>query len=234
LTPARVYLALLYSGLVAGVWAGSHAAAVAGLDRTRAYAAMLLLLVPALGGSRLLFVAVRWRVYRTEPRRIGRWSEGGSSMYGGLLLAFLVSVPLLAALGVPFWTFWDAASVTMLVGMVFARAGCLANGCCAGRETAGVVGLRLADHRGVVRRRIPTQILEALAATAILAACIARWPRRAFEGDVFLFVVAAYGAARLLLEGMREDVERVGGFSLHRAVSAGLVALALAGRLALE
>src|SRR5690348_14105542 len=85
------YPFMLYLGLTFGVMAGTYAATQRGLNPARSYIAMLLLSASALAGARLLFVAANWRIYRHEPRRIWKRSEGGYALYGGLLLALLLS-----------------------------------------------------------------------------------------------------------------------------------------------
>ena len=218
----HAYPAFLYAGMVAGTVAATRAAAADGLPAARIYAAMVVLLLPALAGARLLFVVANARMYAREPGRIWRRSEGGYALYGGLLLALPVSVPLLRGLGLGFWAFWDLATITMLVGMVLARIGCSLNGCCAGRETNGPLGFASPNHRGVVRRRLPTQALEGAVAVALLAAVLAWRTRRPFEGAVFLGALGAYGTARALLEGLREEASR-----LQRALSLALAAVAV-------
>jgi phosphatidylglycerol:prolipoprotein diacylglycerol transferase len=197
------YTAMLYLGCTLGVFAGAAVAASAGLDPSRVSLATILLLIPALAGARLWFVLEHWSVYRRELRRIWRRSEGGAALHGGLLLSLVVSVPLLALLEIPFWTFWDAASYTMLIGLIFTRVGCLMNGCCAGRATSGRLGVWLPDHHGVWRRRIPTPLLEAGWAALVLAGAALAHAGSPFAGAVFLGVLAAYGAGRLLLEPTR-------------------------------
>jgi phosphatidylglycerol---prolipoprotein diacylglyceryl transferase len=197
------YQALLYAGCTTGVLAGAAVAGAAGLDEERFAAGAIALLVPALAGARLLFVLQHLGAYREAPRRIWARREGGASLLGGLVFAVAVSVPLLAAWRLPFWAFWDAAAITMLVGLVFTRVGCTLHGCCAGRPTSGAVGLVLGDLRGVRRRRRPTQLLEAGWALAVLAGALAAGdPLPA--GTVFAAVVAAYAAGRVALEPWRD------------------------------
>src|SRR5258708_25676526 len=127
------YPAMLYLGLVAGVVAGNVAAHAARIDAFRTYVATLILLIPALIGARLLYVASHWQIYRQDLRRIWDRNQGGNIMYGGLAAALLLSVPLLRGLRLSLGAFWDVASFTILTGMIFTRVGCLMNGCCAGR-----------------------------------------------------------------------------------------------------
>jgi phosphatidylglycerol---prolipoprotein diacylglyceryl transferase len=222
------YPALLYVGMALGMVAGSYAASVSGLDPGRVVVAIVLLTIPALVGARLLFVATHWRLYRNEPRRILRRTEGGAAMQGGLPLALLVSVPLLAALEIPVGAFWDVATFTALIALIFARLGCLLHGCCAGRPTTGLVGLDLPDHRGIWRRRVPTQLLDAGWAALVMVGAAGLWSVRPFPGAVFLAALGAYALGRFVLEPTREGRVRLGALDLQRAlaVASGLTALA--------
>ncbi len=229
----HAYPAMLYVGLVFGVTGGNYVAKLARMDSTRVYVATLLLTVPALAGARLLFVASHWKVYRRSPERIWRPDEGGAALYGGLLLAFSISVPLLPAMGLGFWAFWDVATFTILIGMVFTKIGCLLNGCCAGRPSAGALALYLPDHHGVWARRIPSQLLETGWGALLLLGASVGWRHAPFDGALFLSAAAGYGLGRVPLESTRETIDRVGSVSLNRAISWSLAALSFATLLAL-
>ena len=107
------------------------------------YVVTLVLIAIGLFGARLLFVASHWRFYRAELGRIWKGREGGASQPGGLLLTLAVSVPCLAAFHLPLGAYWDVGIFAILVGTIFARVGCLLNGCCSGRATASWFGVRL-------------------------------------------------------------------------------------------
>jgi len=223
------YPAMLYLGIVSGILAQLRAAETLHLDSSRALAATLLLLMPALVGARLLFVATHLESFRRQPLRIWRAQEGGAAMYGGLLLATPLSIPLLDLFSLSFGEFWDCASFTLLIGMIITRAGCVLNGCCAGRPSDGPLGINLPDRHGVWKRRIPVQALEAAWGLAILAGGIACWGRLPFPGLHFLHTLGAYGAGRIVLESAREVQDGFRGFSLNRAISLVFVGASLAG-----
>jgi phosphatidylglycerol:prolipoprotein diacylglycerol transferase len=225
------YPAFLYVGMVLGLIGGNYAANVSGLDSVRVFVAMLLLIIAALVGARLLFVATYWPIYRREPSRIWRRSEGGAALQGGLVLAVALSVPLLAAIGLPFGAFWDVATFTMLIGLVFTRIGCLLHGCCGGRPTQGRFALYLPDQHGIWRRRIPTQLLEGGWGMLILLGAVGLWHERPFPGAIFLAAVAAYACGRFILEPMREHQDRIGALDVQRTLAAALGTVALAGLL---
>jgi len=222
------YPAMLYLGMVVGVFAGAHVAQLSGMNPNRFAAASAVLLAPALVGSRLLFVLSHWHVYRRDLSRIWRRSEGGMAMYGGLILAVPLSILLLRAMHLPFAEFWDAATFTILVGMVFTRVGCLLNGCCSGRPTSAWCGFNLPDHRGIWQQRIPTQIIEMTWATVILCAAIFMWDSRLPAGAIFCLLIVAYGSGRFLLEPLRDrDTSR--NRVMIQTTSLLLVIAALAG-----
>jgi prolipoprotein diacylglyceryltransferase len=197
---------MLYLGCVAGVYVGAAVAGESGLDESQFALITIGLLLPAMVGARAWFVVRHLDLYRHEPRRIAARAEGGAALFGGLAVGVVVSVPVLAVGGLAFWTFWDAAIVTMLVGLIVTRFGCLLNGCCAGRPTDGRLGLRLPNVGGRWQRRYPTQLLEAAFGGLVLAGALTLRHVLPFDGALFLSVVALYCAARLVLEPMREDV----------------------------
>jgi prolipoprotein diacylglyceryltransferase len=111
---------------VAGVYAGAQVARGAGMPEVRWILAAITLLAVALAGARLLYL-------RAHPGPMWQRDAGGAAPYGGLIAGLLRSIPVLTAVQLPFWRFWDAASITMLTGLIFTRIGCAMNGCCAGR-----------------------------------------------------------------------------------------------------
>jgi phosphatidylglycerol---prolipoprotein diacylglyceryl transferase len=213
------YPAMLYAGLVFGVVAGSIAARKAGIDTLHAYIATLILIIPALAGARLLFVAVHWEVYGHNLSRIWNRREGGYVMYGGLPIVLLLSIPLLRALQLNFGTFWDVSSFTILLGMIFTRIGCFLNGCCYGRKSSSWIGVRLPDSRGIWDRRFPTQILEALCGGLMLICAVLVWRWRPFPGSVFLLVTLGYSGLRFLTEFAREVQPAASRFGIAHAIS---------------
>ena len=215
----RAYPFFLFLGLTFGIIAGTQAGIRAGLNPTRLYIALILLTIPALIGSRLMYVLTHIDFYRRNPSAIWATRSGGAALYGGLLLALLLSWPVLHFMRLSIGGFWDAALITLLVGMIFTRIGCLLNGCCAGRVTSRWLGFNLPDENGVYRRRFPTQMLELLLAALLLLAAAVLWTRRPFDGVIFLGAVAIYSAARLALGTMRESLGTAASINLYNAVS---------------
>jgi phosphatidylglycerol:prolipoprotein diacylglycerol transferase len=227
------YPAMLYLGLTLGAIAGDYAAHIVALPPDRLVIGIMLLTIPGFLGSRLLFIAINWTVYRREPRRIWRRSEGGSAMLGGLVLAVAVSPPLLSVVSLPFCEFWDVATFVALISLIFGRVGCHLHGCCSGRPSAGPFTLELPNYRGVYRRRIPTQLLEAGWGLFLLSGAVGLWKHAPVPGALFLFTVAGYGAGRIVLQQLREQQERLGALNIQQGLCVGMIGLSLIGLLLL-
>ena len=220
------YPAMLYLGVALGIVAQNFAAHAAGIPAGRVWIATLALLPLALVGARLLHVAGHWDDYRHDLPRIVDRATGGMAMYGGLIVMLPASLIVLALLDVPYWRFWDVTIYLILLAMVCTRIGCLLNGCCAGRPTAGRFGVELRDVHGIVTRRVPTQLLEAALAAALLCVAVAAWAVVERPGELFLVVAAGYGVGRTLLQPLRSARNRFDGMLLLSVV---IVVLAVAG-----
>lgn len=222
------YTVFLSVGLVAGILAGNAAAHKSGLDAFRVYLATCVLMAIALMGARLLYVMSHWRFYRKNRRLIWQRGQAGLALYGGLFLALPVSLPLLAALRVPWGGFWDVAVFTILSGMVFTRIGCLMNGCCGGRISRSRLAITLPDVHGGGHKRLPLQLFEAVWAALLLVIAAFLRETMPFPGGLFLCMTAAYATGRLVLQSLREPEADSGKFGTQHWISAATLLISAA------
>ncbi len=177
---------------------------------------------------------------------------GGLTYYGGFVGASVGAFFLLRRDRFPFWKAADMAGFAVPLGLAFGRMGCLLAGCCFGRETDVPWALvfpagSAASEAEWKAHRLgsmslpslpvhPTQIYESAACLVIAAlAHYVVMPRKRYDGQVFLFFVAAYALARFGLEYLRDD-DRGGLASLSTSQWIGvlLAAFALATHTALR
>lgn len=171
---------------------------------------------------------------------------GGLTYYGGFIGATAIAVPLLKRDRFPFWKAADFAAIGIPLGLAFGRMGCVLAGCCFGAEChlpwalsfppgspaseaqfdAHLIGTKMLPSLPVH----PTQVYESAASLAICAVC---WfwvnPRKRYDGEVFVWFLGLYAAARFLIEILRRDA-RGGliGLSTSQLIGVGLVAAAYA------
>ena len=199
------YHVMIYAALLVAVFLTVHLAQADGLNPDRAAVATVLLFIPGFAGARLLYAARHWDHFRRDPARILRRSEGGLSLYGGLLGVMAGVVPVLWALDLPFARFLDALFVGMLGGLVVAKGACLLNGCCYGRATDHWCGVNLPDDRGVWRRRFPSQPIEMAWAAVVFLLMLALYSASPPPGTVACAAVALHPVGRLLLQKLRDE-----------------------------
>ena len=221
---------MLYIGFVLGVMCGAQES---GLDYARFSASALILLVPALIGGRMWYLMAHPKLLAGRTG-IASMQDAGAGLYGGLVLSFIVSWPVLRLTGLEFWRFWDGAAVVLLVGMAVTRVGCLMTGCCAGRETQGPFGIWLPDHFGEWKRRYPTQLFEAGWSATILGVGAWLYAPSDPAGLLFLGSAAAYGFGRLGLELLRADAARTSPSTRINLVFSAMLAVGSFGALLLK
>lgn len=175
-------------------------------------------------GGKLWFLAQHRRPLR-------EFVTAGAGIQGFLLVAVGVLAGGLAVLDLPLGGVLDATAPGVFLGMAVGRPGCFLTGCCVGRPTTSLWGLRSSDRRLVVRR-LPVQLFEAAVGLVVGVAGVAitvAGPPLA-EGSIFAASVAAWTLVRQFLFSLRADPHtRVG-----RWVTAAVCVAVIAGVVILE
>ena len=184
-------------------------------------------------GARLYHMAIHARLFmRPESRRL-LWDmrRGGAAVFGALLTFVPASYAAAWLLTASTVELWDLMSGGVLAGGFWIRLGCVFNGCCVGRETDGVLGVRLHDLGGACKPRLPVQYLEM--AWWLLGGMLflMLWPTPLPPGSYALGVLAWYGVGRCVLEPFRQHPELVFGRIRIDQLIAALLALGAGGTL---
>jgi phosphatidylglycerol:prolipoprotein diacylglycerol transferase len=170
------WLAMAIVGMVVGVAVQALVVADLGVPAGSVWPIALLGLVAGMAGAKVWFV-----VKHRGEHRIEGWCVQG--FVTGFVVATLAA---LAALGVSIPLFFDAAAPGLFLGLAIGRLGCVVGGCCYGRPTTSRLGVWSSDQR-VIRKRIPTQLIEAALLVAIgVGALVAALVAGAQGGGIFL------------------------------------------------
>jgi phosphatidylglycerol---prolipoprotein diacylglyceryl transferase len=237
--PITVYTygVLLAASYLLGLRLAMMRAKARGLDANRVLDLGIYIIIAALVGAKILLFIVDFDQFRRSPAELLTLARSGGVFYGGLILAVAVAFWYIWKHRLPFWTTCDVFAPGIALGHVTGRLGCLAAGCCYGRQTdvpwaitftnplaASNVGtpLGLPLH--------PTQLYEAGAALLILIFLLTTERKgRYFSGRTFWSYMFLYAVSRFVIEFYRGDPRgMIMGMSTSQFISLLLAPLSIA------
>jgi len=158
---------------------------------------------------------------------IRHYMQGG--LWGGLLPYLCISVPLVLLLSKRRLAALDLIALSIPIPWIFAKLGCLFNGCCYGKACSLPWAVTFPEGARGAPAGIPlhpTQIYEILVVLCILVVFMIL-KRRWGSGTMLLWFLALYGLGRAVTEVWRGDTEHhlyIGPLTLSQ-----LICLAAAG-----
>lgn len=168
-------------------------------------------------GSKLLLLLLDWRDYVSDPGRIFSIAtlQSGGVFSGGLLMAILCVWWYVRRHNIPFLSAADVFAPGVAIGHAFGRIGCLAAGCCFGRETHVPWAITFhnpwaAEFSGTPLNQPlhPTQLYEFFAEAINFAFLYWLCKRKKFEGQIIALFMIVYGIERFVFEFFRGDPGR--------------------------
>jgi phosphatidylglycerol:prolipoprotein diacylglycerol transferase len=227
------YGILLAVGFLAGLWTAARRAPRTGIAPEKISDAGLWLIIGAVFGARILYIATYWREsFAGQPfLEIFMIQRGGLVYYGGLIGAALACIVYCQRQKLALWKVADVLTPSIALGYVFGRIGCLMNGCCFGRACELPWAITFpANSNGSPPSGVPlhpTQIYDSLLNLALYAGLAALYRRKKFDGQVFAAYLMCYAVTRSLVEAFRGDysaAHRHAGLTPAHLVSIGIFA----------
>lgn len=209
-TPVYSYGLMLVISFALGIMLATRRARERGLPTEAVLDVATIILISAIIGSRLLYIAFHVEEFR------GRWLDTinifkgltGLSMFGGIALAIVAAITYMRIKGLPAWAMADAIAPSYALGVGFTRIGCLLNGCCFGRLTEVPWGISFppgcAASSVVGAAHVhPTQLYESLAGFVILLVALRIDRLHPPRGVLTAVVLGLYGIARFTIDFFR-------------------------------
>lgn len=208
-TYAFISGAAFLSGFITALWVE----AMSGRDPARSARLHVLITLPAVFvGLRLFTIATELQTLRQKPLRTivrpGYMLHGG--MFGGAAALSWVS----HVSGVPLLFGFDCAALALGIGEAIGRVGCHVYGCCWGRPTAGLIGIRYTNPDASILRHEPhlagvkvhpTQLYAALYAAVLFVLMLQILRVRPFDGFLTATYAILHSAGRFGIERFRHD-----------------------------
>jgi len=138
---------------------------------------------------------------------ISHYMQGG--LWGGLLVYLCMSVPLVLVLTKHRRAALDLIALAIPIPWIFAKLGCLFNGCCYGRECSLPWAITFPEGAAAAPAGIPlhpVEIYEILVVLCIIGIFIAL-KRRWGSGTMLLWFLILYGIGRAVTEIWRGDID---------------------------
>jgi phosphatidylglycerol:prolipoprotein diacylglycerol transferase len=242
----RSYGLMLSISFFLGILWASRRYRKAGENPAKMIDLAVVIIIAAIAGSRLFYVAFHWDEFAgnaldiinpfNNPQGIG---IAGLSMDGGVVLAVLCGLLYLRAARQPVLRALDAIAPAFALGIVFTRLGCFLNGCCFGLPCTHSWGLvfppqSLAGWTFPNVHLHPAQLYNALGGAIMLGLLMVLERYQRFTGFLFLWAVILYGILRLVVDFYRYFEESVILYSfadlhvtVNQVISLAAIAIAL-------
>jgi phosphatidylglycerol:prolipoprotein diacylglycerol transferase len=237
----HTYGFLIAVGFLVGIWLALLQARKEGISSDRIVDLSFYILLAAIIGSRVLFVAVNYSHYMENPVDVFKIWEGGLVFYGGVLFAVPTAVWYVKKNGMGVWSTADIFAPSIAVGHVFGRLGCLAAGCCFGKTAQSLPwGIVFSDPDCLAPTNVllhPTQLYESAGELTNFLILITLRRYKSFDGQVFMTYLLLYSVLRFIVEFFRGDVGRgffIDGLSVSQGISIIMFLVAVAGFLVLK
>jgi phosphatidylglycerol:prolipoprotein diacylglycerol transferase len=230
----HTYGVLLALGFLAGSGFCIHQARRYGENPQRVLDLCFYILIAAIVGSRLYYVALEWRYYTLFPLQILNFTRGGLVFYGGAIASILTAVFFMRRWKLPAWKTLDLMAPAVPLGIFFGRLGCFSAGCCYGRETDVPWAVTFTHPETIADRNLPlhpTQLYASLDGLVLFVALILLQRVKRFHGQIFSAFLIGYAFLRYAVEEPFRAGERgasVEGISVSVATGAPVLLVGLA------
>lgn len=189
---------------------------------------VIILVLAGIVGSRLLYIiAYQWQEFLSDPVSVLSLKNGISGLvwYGSVLLDVPLFIWYLRRKGYPLWNVLDMFAPFVALGYAIVRIGCFLNGCCYGKITDFACGVVFPYVDSFTR--YPTQLFSSFINFILFGALLWYYPRRKYDGEVFVFYFMGYSIYRFLIEFLRESQINFGPFTMSQIISLFIFLIAL-------
>ena len=195
-------------GFLTGIFLATKEAKRQGEDHEKIMDLCFYILIAALLGSRLFYVATSPEAYLKDPVEILKIWNGGLVFYGGFIAALVTGVIYLKVKKISVWKTADIMAPSVAIAHFFGRIGCFFAGCCYGKycDLPWAVTFNHPDSLAPTGIPLhPTQLYEALGNLAIFLFLFFFRKHKKYDGQLFWLYVLIYGITRSFIETFRAD-----------------------------
>ena len=224
-----VFVAL---GVLAGVFFAKLEARRAGMPEEKILDLCFFIIVAAIIGSRIFYVATLPSHFMSHPLEIFMIWKGGLVFYGGFIGAVAAALLYVRIQRLSLGKCADIAGLSIPLGHFLGRLGCLSAGCCYGKPSDVPWAVTFSHPEALAPLHTalhPTQLYHSAGNLAIFLLLFSIRRKKRFDGQIFWLYVLLYGVIRSGIEVFRGDPRGgmiLGGLSVSQGIGLSLAAAA--------
>lgn len=234
------YGVMLALAFLAGIFITSKLAERRGIDPNGILNLVLIIMVSAIVGSRLLYVLThtgefegRWKYAFLPIQPDGTVGLSGLIFLGGFIAALLIGASYIKYKKMPFWEISDSMAPALAFGLFLGRIGCFLNGCCFGLACNLPWAVHFPAHSpaaAVMGNAYihPTQLYSAFYNLLIFFILIAAERKKMFSGFLAGTFIVLYGISRFSVDFFRyyeNQMRVIGGLNLNQVISLAMAVM---------
>ncbi len=206
-----------------------------GKDPELAYKLLLVIIPSAIVGAKIFHILENMGEFISNPMGM-IFSGAGLSVYGGFLLAFLLSMIIIRKSGESILDIFDIASPSMALAYGVGRLACHASGDgCYGIATSSFLGM--AYPNGIVPTSMtvfPTPLFESMFSFIVFIVIMKLRKREMPAGKLFFIYLLLNGIPRFMVEFIRLNPVVVFGLTQAQLIALFFIITALIGLVLVE
>jgi phosphatidylglycerol:prolipoprotein diacylglycerol transferase len=211
--PIHFFGAMIAIGMLVGMYAAYLEVKRKKLDIDNGFDIVMYSIIAAIVGARLFYIIFYDLSYYLEnPMEIIRIYEGGLSIHGGLLSAFIVVSLYIRKNKINFFQYADAIAPAIILGQAIGRVGCDVFGKVMSSPLPWGI-----QHQGQIFH--PAQVYEFLLNYLVF---FILWRKRKsiqYDGQIFVWYIILFSINRGVVEIFRINPSIIGGFSIAHLLS---------------
>lgn len=220
-------------GAISGITLARFEAERVGINPDRMMDLCFYIILSAIIGARLLYVATNFDFFIHYPIEIIKIWNGGLVFYGGFIAALVAAVVVIRVYRLPLGKTADIAGLAVPLGQFLGRFGCFSAGCCYGKACSLPWAVTFHNPASLARLGVPlhpTQLYSAASNFSIFIILFLMRKHKRFNGQIFWLYVLMYGVTRSIIEIFRGDFRGAyifGVLSISQAIGISMAVLAL-------
>lgn len=204
----HTYGLFVAAGFLAGLRVAVRLGKSAGVTPQQTLDMGFLMIVAAVVGSRLFYVLINIPHYVERPVDVFKIWQGGLVFSGGIVAAMGTVLWYTRRHGLPFWKIADMWAPGMALGQGIGRIGCFMAGCCYGKPTDAPWGVVFTHPHSLAPLHVPlhpTQLYSFGLNLLLFFVLLILHRKKAYDGQVFLWLLVLHSTGRLWVERFRGD-----------------------------